>query len=520
MNLSDLKFVLANLASAEDPDLKQTAARLNTLSNLFFDHFGDGPVSLLRAPARISMLGEHIDYVSYLPTASLTFGSRERDALMLYRKSQEPSVRGLSSSAKYEPSGFSILDPAIRRFGEEIESEWLEFLFQHGISKPHWLNYVQGAVTFARGKFGEQVDKGFDFALDSDIPAGGGASSSSALVVLSGAAIRDVNGISWTPAELAKDSSMAEWFVGTRGGSMDHTTICLAQPANAVLINYAAGQTKRVALPDKPFEWITFFSKPADKGREVMIEYNERAAVSRLLIPALIDRWKLEAPDRHRAWHETLTVGSLDAFDAAETFLATLPETISIETIKERHPATFSELERSFPALLNETSRWPLKTRIRSLHHLGEVKRVALATETLKSIEDEESSDHTFAAMERIGKLLDESHGSLRDLYEVSAPEVEELIGIIRDDEQVLGARLMGGGFGGNVLALTTRDHTQKLIQRVQEHYYSPRDRDGVREGSVMVSTPGPGLAHPDLSPLWRAAIARISPPESSAATR
>ncbi len=151
MNLSDLKFVLANLASADDPEFNRTAARIMNLSNLFLDHYGDGPISLLRAPARINVLGEHIDYVSYLPTASLTFGSRERDALMLYRKSPEPVVRCLSSSAKYEPSGFSILDPAIRQFGKEVESEWLEFLFQYGISKPHWQNYVEGAVTFARG---------------------------------------------------------------------------------------------------------------------------------------------------------------------------------------------------------------------------------------------------------------------------------------------------------------------------------------------------------------------------------
>ena len=94
-----------------------------------------------------------------------------------------------------------------------------------------------------------------------------------------------------------------------------------------------------------------------------------------------------------------------------------------------------------------------------------------------------------------LGKLLDESHASLRDLYEVSVPEVEELIKSFETDAHVLGARVMGGGFGGNVLALTTRDHSQSLIPRVQEQYYSPRDRDGVNEGSVIVSTPGPGLS-------------------------
>ena len=54
----------------------------------------------------------------------------------------------------------------------------------------------------------------------------------------------------------------------------------------------------------------------------------------------------------------------------------------------------------------------------------------------------------------------------------------------------MLGARVMGGGFGGNVLALTTRNHSNNLIKRVQEQYYSARGRNGVNEGSVIVSTP------------------------------
>ena len=77
-------------------------------------------------------------------------------------------------------------------------------------------------------------------------------------------------------------------------------------------------QIRRVELPDEPFAWVTFFTEPADKGREVMIEYNERAAVSRLLIPAIIDSWKSTMPDSHSAWRnvlELLTSGSSsDAF--------------------------------------------------------------------------------------------------------------------------------------------------------------------------------------------------------------
>src|SRR6185369_16428836 len=223
MNLSEIKTALASLVTNRNVELERKAARLFKLCDLFLDHYGDGPVSLLRAPARMGLLGEHVDYVSYLPTASLTFASRERDAWMLYRKSDEPAIRCASSSAKFEPSSFSILN--VPKFTGEVEAEWLDFSFAHGTPAPHWQNYINAAVTFARGKYGEEIRYGFDFALDSNIPPGGGASSSSALVVLGGAAIRNVNGISSTPEELARDSALAEWFIGTRGGSMDHLTI-------------------------------------------------------------------------------------------------------------------------------------------------------------------------------------------------------------------------------------------------------------------------------------------------------
>jgi len=519
MNLSEIKTALASLVTAGDSELERRAARLTVLCNLFFERYGDGPVSLLRAPARMGVLGEHIDYVSYLPTASLTFASRERDAWMLYRKSNEPVIRCVSSSAKFEPSSFSILSPP--RFTGDIQAEWLDFLFAHGTPEPHWQNYINAAVTFARGKFGENIQHGFDFALDSNIPPGGGASSSSALVVLGGAAIRNVNGISWTPEELARDSALAEWFIGTRGGSMDHLTMCLGAAANAVLIDYATDQTKLAALPDQPFEWITFFTKPADKGREIMIEYNERAAVSRLLIPAIIDHWKVRAPARHDVWRDTkqlLASGSLEAFETAHDLFTSLPETISIETLRSEYPDTLSELERAFPALVNDTPRWPLKIRTRALHHLGEAKRVTLATNTLDSIQNENDSNYTLSGMQTLGKLLNESHASLRDLYNVSVPEVDELITIVREDPHVLGARVMGGGFGGNVLALTTRGHSQNLITQVQEQYYSARGRNGVGEGSVIISTPGSGLSDIDLNEFWRDWIASINSLGSSAA--
>ena len=71
--------------------------------------------------------------------------------------------------------------------------------------------------------------------------------------------------------------------------------------------------------------------------------------------------------------------------------------------------------------------------------------------------------------MRLLGALLNQSHASLRDLYEVSTPDVERLIEIIGTSPGVYGAHLMGGGFGGNVLALVLEENVESLIERVQE---------------------------------------------------
>jgi N-acetylgalactosamine kinase len=514
MNLSKIRSALAQLVTEGNPALTEKRGRLIKVCEAFFERYGDGDVALLRAPARIGILGEHIDYVSYLPTASLTFGSRERDALMLYRKGREPEIRCASTSPAFASSSFVLSEDSVEPFGEDVVSSWLAFLAQHGTPSPRWQNYIKGAVEFARGKFGKQIVNGFDFALDSNIPAGGGASSSSALVVLGGAAIREVNGVSFTAAELARDSSLAEWYIGTRGGSMDHTTMCLAERSSAVLINYSTHQTRRLALPDERFAWLTFFSKPANKGREVMIEYNERAAVSRLLIPAIIHGWQETDPQRYRAWTDAIDSfrnGLLAALDTLEELLMTLPQTISIASLQSENPEVFFQFQQSFPALLNETARWPLPIRTRSLHHLGEVRRVAIAQQILESIQEESTPETRSDAMQRIGELSNESHASLRDLYNVSTNDVEQIIGIVQTDPNVMGARLMGGGFGGNVLVLTTSPHASTLIERVQREYYAPQGRNGAGEGSVMISTPGQGLANVDWDDIWRETFVHVN---------
>jgi galactokinase len=465
----------------------------------FIRRFGDGPVRILRAPARINILGEHIDYVSYIPTASLTFGSREHDMVMMLRPSSDDLVRGASTDSRFEDFEFHLgnrlSDPATAA----PPSQWLSYLYSRPAPAAHWANYAEGACRFAQIKYGARISAGFDSLIDSSVPPGGGASSSSALSVLAGAAVRLINGISYEPEDLALDSSQAEWYVGTRGGSMDHTTILLARPDSAIQISYSNGRSRLVPLHGA-YSWVTFFTHPANKSQEVMNQYNERALTSRILIPAILSGWESSNPSRSRSFADgvnRLARGDLAGLESIEAALRELPDSVGVGHVGESYPAAFEQARQTFPALIEGAGSRQFQVRIRALHHVGEVKRVARATELLSSPRGREEAGQTARneAAAAIGALLQESHRSLRDLYEVSTPEVEELVAIITGSGLAFGARMMGGGFGGNVLALVAAANSPALIEFVQREYYSPRNRDALQEGSVMISTAGPGLS-------------------------
>ncbi|MBA2645348.1 MAG: NTP transferase domain-containing protein [Pyrinomonadaceae bacterium] len=509
-----LRLLLSQVYGVNDEAVRKQLLRLNSLCSVFLELYGDGSVNLLRAPARINIIGEHVDYVSYLPTASLTFGSREHDMLMLYRAAETEQVRGASTFADYHPFDFALSDGPAPSCREDHENEWLTYLYDAPPPIPHWGNYVKGSCYLARAKYGDRVARSYNFLVDSNIPPSGGASSSSALVVLAGAAIREANRISFNPHELALDSAKAEWYVGTRGGAMDHLTICLAERAHAVGTSYREGSARTVPLVEEQLRWATFFSHPADKGREIMLEYNERAAIARVLIPAVVEGWKLAHPEPYAAWGraiESLASVSATALVEIESLINQLPETITLAQAEQVYPDAYRQCELAFPVLVSERRDHPLRLRACALHHLGEVRRVSTAKQLLHdtSFRDEVGGRERGAQSlaRSLGQLINESHKSLRDLYAVSTPDVESLIEILLSDPSVYGARLMGGGFGGNVLALTSEENVPALVARVQAEFYEPRGRDGLREGAVMVSTPGEGLSRLDLEIIWREVI-------------
>lgn len=498
-----LLYTLRRIYGAGVARVRRQVDRYLRATERFVDIYGGGKIAIGRAPARINILGEHVDYVQYIPTEVLPFASREHDMLIIFRPSDEPVIRGATTLEGSEGIEFNISDFQCDSADspQRFDALWLEALRRAGAPKKHWANYAKSGVYYCASKYpGCRI--GFDFLIDSTIPAAGGASSSSTIVVLSGAAMRLANDIPFTSEKLALDSSKAEWYIGTRGGNMDHCAMCLSRRQHALHLNFTPFSANHVPLHRFRYRWITFFAHPADKGGDILLEYNERSAVSRLVIPALLQRMFASDPTLQGKWHDSIETLKRDGenITAAETIkriVERLPESIGLDGVRRDMPEVFEEMERGYPLLCEAVGRKRLMVRSRALHHAGEVTRVRGAVRIFNEIFSTrmpEAPEKTEPGLRAVGDILTESHESLRDLYNLTTPDIDELFEIIVGHSGVYGARLMGGGFGGNILALVSKEHVAELVELSQRKYYRPRGRGALAESSVMVSTPGEGF--------------------------
>ena len=182
--------------------------------------FAKTPTLEVNVGARICVFGEHSDYVPWLTPNIITFSSNEQKMNAKISPRIDDTVKIISTLGEYDDCAFSIQE--IR-----IEGDWLDTLNTLESPPPHWSNYVKGAVAYLDNKL--EIEYGFDLLIDSNIPPASGASSSSALTICALAAAHLANNIPWSSEDLAVMGGEAEWYVGTRGGMMDHATMMFAE---------------------------------------------------------------------------------------------------------------------------------------------------------------------------------------------------------------------------------------------------------------------------------------------------
>jgi len=288
-----------------------------------------------------------------------------------------------------------------------------------------WRNYVRG-VAWALGEAGYRLP-GLDLAFTGDVPAGAGLSSSAALEVALAAAFAAGSDLSLGGRELALLAQRAEnGFVGVQCGIMDQLAAVFGQEGQALLIDCRSLEVEPLPLALE------------ERGAAIVIV---DSAVRRSLGDSAYN-------ERRRQCAE-----------AAATLGATALRDVTAEALEAR--------QADLPEAIHRRAR----------HVVTEEARVTAAAGALRR-----------GDLEALGRLLYQSHESLRDDFEVSCPETDLLVELAAGVEGVLGARLTGAGFGGCTVNLVRGAGLEALQRQVVEAY---RERTGLPARMHLVRAAG-----------------------------
>ena len=437
-SVPDLAESLAAVYGDDRSRLQSQYDRYLSAMACFITLAGPGPLAIFRAPGRVNLIGEHTDYNHgfVLPMAL------DKDTLLLARRRSDRLVRlwniedDLFTERSFTISADIPAGP-VGDWGNDVKAAAQAF-FQS----------TQGKITGMDALVAGSAPWG--------IPRAAGLSSSSALVVVSALAIASLNGVALHKEEFARLCSEAEWYVGTRGGIMDHFISILAQRGFALRLDcrpvmdggHAHYRTLPVRIPDGYRVLICNSGVPRQKTRS---QYNVRVAECRLAV-AMLKRQYPQITHLRDVADDALHLSR----EQVGVLLDGLPEHLTIAQVYSQPDlaATMTALNTPF------ASDQVFKVRARARHVVSENERVLAAVDALQA-----------GDAERFGRLMNAAHYSMSRDYDASSPEVDILADIARHTPGVLGARVTGAGWGGCIVALA-EDSDRGIEDTIAEQYH------------------------------------------------
>lgn len=362
------------------------------LISSFAHLFGKQPTLLSRAPGRVNLLGEHVDYndgpvlpVAIDRTVRLAVAPSDGNIVTLYAMDFDQQV-----SFK-----LSELDAKVDLQGQPL---------------PGWALYPAG-VAWALNADGLSVS-GIQAAFTSDVPIGAGLSSSAAVDIVFSITWQAIGGWEADRMRLARLCQIGDnQYVGIACGLMDQFASTHGQEGHALYFDTRSLEWEAIPLPSDISIVI------ADSGiRRALVdsEYNERRASCEKAVE-LLRQYKAD-----------------------------------IQSLRDISPQEFAAYCEFLPPVI----------RRRAEHVVKEIARVQSAVVALR-LKEKES----------FGALMYSGHASLRDLYQVSTPELDALVEIARGLSGCYGARLTGAGFGGCTVNLVDESHAPKFMRDIEDAY-------------------------------------------------
>lgn len=443
--------------------------RYRNLIASFQQRFSCPPQFLVRAPGRVNIIGEHVDYSGYgvLPMAIA------QDLAMAFCVGEGEDVQLVHQSPSYQPqSVVYTCHPA-----------------STPITGHHWYEYALCGVKGITEK-GYNSRRGIKAMMCGNVPPSAGLSSSSALVCCAALMTNVAYAGSLSKQEIATLCAECERYIGTQGGGMDQAISFLAQPGTAKYIQFNPLRTTDVPLPKGAAFVVANSLVKADKAATPS-KFNERVVECRLGAKVIA---KLKQLD----WEACCTLGKLQ-----EALGVDLPAMLQV--VEEcLHPQEYSREEVRSLLDMNEEQLQKTCLSANTLHmkqfHL--YKRAKhVYSEALRVVEFQriameaaQSGKTPEQVLTELGQLMNDSHASCRDLYQCSHPDLDRLVEICTAQPGAYGARLTGAGWGGCMVALVAEETADRFVEAVKgSGFYE--GQQAVDSSVIFATQPGAGAA-------------------------
>lgn len=383
-------------------------ARAAQLAQVFQEQFGEAATMIVRAPGRINLIGEHTDY-----NGGHVLPLAIDRTMLIAAKVQSVSDNKQVNVYSLDLARSGSFNPEkIEKFTDDEQK---------------WLNYLQGTIWALeqRGLLQTQEVPSVNLATTSNVPQGAGLSSSAAFETATGLlafllAGRTEAEIDRVALALACQYSENK-FIGANTGIMDQFISALGQPDSALLINTRSLEYRAIPLG---FERLGLKIVAVD------------SAVPHSHASGGYNKVRAEAEEALRLLKPLLG----------------LPQDAQLGDITPEQFATVAD-------------KLPQVNRKRARHAITENARVLQAVQLL-----ENGFQHS-GDLARFGELINQSHFSLRDDYEVSAPQVDLLVDLAQNLDGVIGARITGGGFGGCTVNIVEEKALPAFEEKVFQAY-------------------------------------------------
>ncbi|KAJ3560395.1 hypothetical protein NP233_g10869 [Leucocoprinus birnbaumii] len=514
------------------------AERWDTLTREFTQRFGRPPAYITRAPGRVNLIGEHIDYALFgvLPAAI------ERDILIACA----PRNATPGSTEPQDQPGSVILENLNPKYGRQIfaprvvQTQGAEsWQLDIDTSELRWESYVKAGYYGVLSHYFPNKDSQavpVDVLVTGSVPPGSGVSSSAAMVVASTLAFLAVNNkleatnghIPLSKGDLVTMSMENEKRVGVNSGGMDQAASILSTPSSSLYITfYPTLSGSPAPLPKSHAFVIANSLVVSDKATTAKHRYNLRVVETLVGARVLAKNLGVKLHDTGSKYEKVTyrevlgrLVGEMqgcgsggdmgaEALSVAlksvlKKLACLLPKGVTEQDVEKDESRQlqlgvtmeemieksglskkiFDEVYLSWVEV--EANHFQLYKRAK--HVFSESLRVLQFRKICLDSSSASPSTSTSSELEKLGKLMNESQASCQYLFECSCPELDLLTKLCRD-AGAFGSRLTGAGWGGCTVSLVAEDQVDSFIRKIKETYPAYKDIEGDKLNEVIFAT-------------------------------